>query len=129
MDRFACQVRSGCNHFLRRKRRRVKEGLHRRLAEEPSPLVSPFLVVALDPGIEIVLRFGDRSINLLAEDDAIELIEQRLVEPLDDAVGLWALGLGGRMVAVTADTGGVTCNVSRSNGLAVLAMTCVETRV
>jgi hypothetical protein len=69
----------------------------------------------LDPGIEIVLRFGDRSINLLAEDDAIELIEQRLVEPLDDALGLWALGLGGRMVAVTADTGGVTCNVSRSD--------------
>ena len=46
----------------------------------------PVLIVTLDPGIEVGLEFGDRSIDLLAEDDAIELIEHRLVEPLDDAV-------------------------------------------
>ena len=40
----------------------------------------------LDPGIEIALKVGDRSINLLAEGDAMELVEPRLVEPLDDAV-------------------------------------------
>ena len=45
----------------------------------------PVLIVTLDPGIEVGLEFGDRSIDLLAEDDAIELIEHRLVEPLDDA--------------------------------------------
>ena len=46
----------------------------------------PFLVVALDPGIEIALEFGDRSVDLLAEGDAIELVEHRLVEALDDAI-------------------------------------------
>ncbi len=46
----------------------------------------PVLIVTLDPGIEVGLKFGDRSIDLLAEDDAIELIEQRLVEPLNDAI-------------------------------------------
>jgi hypothetical protein len=46
----------------------------------------PFLIVALDPGIEIALKFGDRSIDLLAEDDAIELVEHRLVEAPDDAI-------------------------------------------
>ena len=57
-----------------------------RLAEAPSSLVRPFLVVALDPGIEIALKVADRSINLLAEGDAMELVEHSLVEPLDDAV-------------------------------------------
>src|SRR5579863_7690930 len=60
----------------------------------------PFLVVALDPRIEIGLKLGDRSIDLLAEDDAIELIEHRLVEALDDAIRLWALGLGAGVVDV-----------------------------
>jgi hypothetical protein len=62
--------------------------------------VRPFLIIALDPGIEVGLEFGDRSIDLLAEDDAIELIEHRLVEPLGDAVRLWALSLGARMVDI-----------------------------
>src|SRR5579872_5791121 len=60
----------------------------------------PFLVVALDPRIEIGLKLGDRSIDLLAEDDAIELIEHHLVEALDDAIRLWALGLGAGVVDV-----------------------------
>jgi hypothetical protein len=34
-----------------------------------------------------------------------------------------------RRPAVTAYSGGVTCSVSRSSRLEVLAMTCVETRV
>jgi hypothetical protein len=33
----------------------------------------PVLIVTLDPAIEVGLEFGDRSIDLLAEDDAIEL--------------------------------------------------------
>ena len=74
--------------------------MQRRLAEAPSPLVRPFLVVALDPTIEVALEFGDRSIDLLSEGDAVELIEHGLVEPLGDSVGLWALGLGARVVDV-----------------------------
>ena len=60
----------------------------------------PVLIVTLDPGIEVGLEFGDRLIDLLAEDDAIELIEHRLVEPLNDAIRLRALGLGARMVDI-----------------------------
>src|SRR6202021_487207 len=60
----------------------------------------PFLVVSLGPGIEVGLKFGDRSIDLLAEDDAIELIEHRLVEPLNDPIGLGPLGCGVRMVDI-----------------------------
>jgi hypothetical protein len=67
------------NGIVERFQYRVKEGLHRRLAEAPSPLLRPILVVALDPGIEIGLEFDDRSIDLLAEGDAVELIEQGLV--------------------------------------------------
>ena len=60
----------------------------------------PVLIVTLDPGIEVGLKFGDRSIDLLAEDDAIELIEHRFVGPLNDAIRLRALGLGARMVDI-----------------------------
>jgi hypothetical protein len=38
----------------------------------------------------------------LGERDAIELIEHRLVESLDDAIRLWALGLGTRMASTAA---------------------------
>ena len=40
---------SGRDHFLLRQRRRVKEGLRWCLAEAPSPLMRPFLVVFLPP--------------------------------------------------------------------------------
>ena len=46
----------------------------------------PFLIVTLDPAIKIDLEFSHRSIDLFSEGDAIELIEHRLVEPLDDAI-------------------------------------------
>ena len=73
---------SGGDHFLLRQRRRVKEGLLWRLAEAPSPLMRPYLVVALNPGIEIVLKFGDRSIDLLAKGDTIELIERAALKAI-----------------------------------------------
>ena len=72
----------------------------RRFAEAPSSLVRPFLIVTLDPAIKIDLEIGDRAVDLLAKGDAIELIEHRLVEPLDDAIRLRALGLGARMVDI-----------------------------
>src|SRR5271166_253567 len=60
----------------------------------------PLLVVAIDPEIEIVLQVRDRGIELLAEGDAVELIEDGLVEALSDAIRLRALRLGPRMVDV-----------------------------
>ena len=59
--------------------------LDRRFAEAPSSLVRPFLIVALDPIIEIALQLADRAVDFLAEGDAVELVEHGLVEPLDDA--------------------------------------------
>ena len=60
----------------------------------------PVLIVTLNPAIKIELEIGDRAIDLLAEGDAIELIEHRLVEPLNDAIRLRALGLCARMVNI-----------------------------
>jgi len=45
------------------------------------------------PSVEVGLQRLDRSVELLSEGDPIELIEGRLVETLDDAVGLRALVL------------------------------------
>ena len=49
-------------------------------------------VVAPDPIIEVALQLGDGAVNLLTEGDAIELIERRLVEPLDDAIIRYEIG-------------------------------------
>jgi hypothetical protein len=38
--------------------------------------------------IEIDLKLGDRAIDLFAEGHAIELVEDGLMEPLGDAIGL-----------------------------------------
>ncbi len=62
----------------------VKEGLHRRLAEAPSPLMSSLLVEAFDPLVEVGLQLGDGTVDLLAEGHAVEFVEHRLVETLDD---------------------------------------------
>ena len=69
----------------------VKEGRHRGLSVTPSSLMGPRLVVFSDPAIEIVLQLLDRGLDLLSERHAVELVEHRLVEALDNAVGLRAL--------------------------------------
>lgn len=51
-------------------------------------------VVFFDPGIEIELQLLQRSIDLLAERDPVELIQHRLVKPLADPIGLGMPGLG-----------------------------------
>ncbi len=58
------------------------------------------LVVLCDPRIKVGLQFGDRTVNLFPERNSIELVERALVEALDDAVGLRALGLGARVIDV-----------------------------
>ena len=80
----------------------VKEGLHWGLAEAVSTLVSADLVVFRDPGIEVSLQRVDAVIDLAAEGHAVELVEHGLVETLDDAVGLRALGLGASVIDVFA---------------------------
>ena len=48
------------------------------------------LIVLSDPVIKIGLKLLDRPVDLAPERDAIILVERRLVETLDDAVGLRA---------------------------------------
>ena len=48
--------------------------------------MGPRLIVFHDPGIQIGLQLVDRTIHLLAEGDAVELVEYRFVEALADAL-------------------------------------------
>jgi hypothetical protein len=60
--------------------------------------MSSSLVVLINPEVEIGLKLSDGVVDLFAESDAIELVEQGFVEPLDntinrhDAPGAWASG-------------------------------------
>jgi len=57
-----------------------------RFAKAPASL--PLLIVLVDPQIEIGLQLVDRTIDLLAERDTVELIERGFVEALADAASL-----------------------------------------
>jgi hypothetical protein len=50
-----CRLSSSSHDFLLRQRKRVKQGLHRGLAEAPSALMGPPLIIFGDPGIEVGL--------------------------------------------------------------------------
>ena len=58
------------------------------------------IVVFGEPGIKIFLQLRDRAVELLAECNAVELIEQRLVEALANAVSLRAPRLSARVIDV-----------------------------
>jgi hypothetical protein len=60
----------------------------------------PAFIVTFDPFIEIFLQIRDRGVELFAERNSIELIEDRLVETLTDTIRLRALGLGSRMINI-----------------------------
>ena len=54
----------------------------------------PLAVIVCQPGIQIVLQFVEREVQLAAERDLVELLQNRLVEPLANAVGLRMACLG-----------------------------------
>ena len=58
------------------------------------------IVVFDQPGIEIRLQLIGRVIDLLAERDPIELVQDSAMEALADSVCLWALGLGAAVIDV-----------------------------
>src|SRR3954447_3389223 len=101
-DRSGSSVgwRSGGDHLLLCERDGVKEGLHRGLPEAPPTLMRPVLVVAPDPLIKVGLQLGDRAVDPLAEGHPVELVQHRLVEALNDAVRLWAFGLGAGVIHI-----------------------------
>jgi hypothetical protein len=57
-------------------------------------------VVVGDPRVEVGLQFVDTAVDLFAEGDAVELVEQGFVEPLADAVGLRAFGSRSRVIDI-----------------------------
>ena len=91
---------SSGHEFLHCQRERVKEGLHRGLAEAPAALMGPLLVVFGDPRIKVGLQLVDGAIDLLAKRHPVELIQDGAMKALADAVGLRALGLGAAVIDV-----------------------------
>jgi hypothetical protein len=66
----------------------VNEGLHRRLAKAVLAGMRALFIVVLHPGMYIGLQLFQRAIYLASEGGGIELILDRLMEALADAVGL-----------------------------------------
>jgi transposase len=56
------------------------------LAEAPAVLMGPVLVVLGDPSIKIGVQLVDRAIDLFAEGDPIELVQDGAMEALADAI-------------------------------------------
>src|SRR4029077_18189524 len=86
--------------FLLRQWDCVKEGLHRGLAEAPAALMWSPLVVVDEPDVEVGLQLLNRLVDLLAEGDPVELVEDGAMEALANTIGLRALGLGAAVVDV-----------------------------
>ncbi len=64
----------------------------------PRTLVRWAPIVAVELGVENGLHFLDAPEPSTAAFDAQVLIERRSVKSFDDAVGLWALDLGGAVL-------------------------------
>ena len=58
------------------------------------------LIVFGDPRIKVSLQLVDGAVDLFAECHPVELIRDRAMEALADAIGLRALGLGAAVVDV-----------------------------
>ena len=58
------------------------------------------LVVVDEPQVEIGLQLLDRLVDLLAEGDPVEFVEDGAMEALANAIGLRAFGLGAAVVDV-----------------------------
>src|SRR5262245_35168031 len=58
------------------------------------------LIVFDHPCVEVALQLADCLVKLLAEGDAIELVEHGLVEALANSIGLRALGLGSGVIDI-----------------------------
>lgn len=84
----------------------VRRSLHRCFSETPAALAGALLVLGSHPSIQIGLQHLHRVVEAIAEGDAVEHVEQRLVEPLGDAVGLRVLHLGaGAVDALHSEAG------------------------
>jgi hypothetical protein len=69
----------------------IDEGCHRGSPLAVLSLMGPFVVKAIHIFIQIRLQGLQVAVDILAERDPVELVEDRLVSPLADPVGLRAL--------------------------------------
>jgi hypothetical protein len=60
----------------------------------------PLGIVRPDPIVEVGLQLSDAAIQALPEGHAVELVQERAMEALADAVGLRAPGLGAGMIDI-----------------------------
>jgi len=58
------------------------------------------LVVVDEPDVEVGLQLVDRLVDLLAEGDPVEFVEDGAMEALANTIGLRAFGLGAAVVDV-----------------------------
>src|SRR5207237_10802204 len=58
------------------------------------------IIVFDQPGVEVGLQLVNGVIDLLAERDPVELVQDSAMEALADSVRLWALGLGAAVIEV-----------------------------
>ncbi len=66
----------------------VLQGLHGRTPFADFALMGAFIVVVIDPNVEIILQLLDGLIDFFAECHLIELLQDGFVESLADAIGL-----------------------------------------
>ena len=57
-------------------------------------------IVFDEPDVEVGLQLVDRRIDLLAERNPVELVQDSAMEALTDSIGLRALGLGAAVIDV-----------------------------
>src|SRR5262249_34912752 len=81
------------HEFLLCQREGIKRGLDWGLAEAPAALMGSSMIVLDRPRIEIGLQLVETAIDLFAERNPIELVQDGAMKAFADAVGLWALGL------------------------------------
>jgi hypothetical protein len=66
----------------------LNHGLERRSAATHFALMSSFVVIVMQPFIQIGLQRVDAVVKFVAECDLIKLLQDRLVESLANTVGL-----------------------------------------
>ena len=74
--------------------------MHQCSAAAHLALMRPFIVVVGDPVVQVDLQFFDAAIDFSTECNLVELLQDRIVEALADAIGLRVPDLGLRVLDV-----------------------------
>ena len=78
----------------------VNQCLYRGAPAAHFGLMGALDVVIREPVIQVLLQFVNGVVNLPPKRDLIELLQNRFVKALADAIGLWMTHLGLRMLDI-----------------------------